>query len=90
MFRFDCDRVVNNMGKGDNVGNQYFSPFCTVFSKGFLLRLVKNKDFLVEGQEDAGLNTLLSHLFWDGQSKHCRTMCLLAATMKSNLPNFEF
>ena len=35
------DRVENIVGKGENAGYQHFSPFPTMFSKGFILGFVK-------------------------------------------------
>ena len=39
------DRVENNVGKGENAG---FSPFPTMFSKGFILSVVKSLDRVVK------------------------------------------
>ena len=37
---FVFDRAENIMGKGENAGYQYFFPFPSMFSKGFLLWVV--------------------------------------------------
>ena len=36
------------MGKGENTGYQHFSPFPTLFSKGFCFKVVKSLDCVVE------------------------------------------
>ena len=47
------DRVENIVGKGENAGYQHFllfpafSPFPTMFSKGFFVRVVKSRDCVV-------------------------------------------
>ena len=40
-------RVENIVGKGENAGNPAFSPFFTMFSKGYFPRVVKSKDCVV-------------------------------------------
>ena len=47
-LKFVLGRVENIVGKGENAGNQ-FSPFPTLFSKGFLYRVVKSQDCVVKG-----------------------------------------
>ena len=42
------NRVENTVGKGENAGYQQFSPFPTVFSKAFFLRVVKSRDCVVK------------------------------------------
>ena len=42
------DRVENTVGKGENAGYQPFSPFPTLFSKAFFLRVVKSLDCVVK------------------------------------------
>ena len=41
-------RVENIVGKGENAGYQHFLFFPTVFSKGFITRIVKSRDCAVE------------------------------------------
>ena len=41
------DSVENNMEKGENAGYQHFSPFPTMFSKGFLSGVVKGQDHVL-------------------------------------------
>ena len=41
-------RVVNIVGKGENAGLPAFSPFPTMFSKGFFLHVVKSRDCVVK------------------------------------------
>ena len=40
--------VENIVGKGENAGYQYFSPFPRMFSKGFLFRVAKSRDCVVK------------------------------------------
>ena len=50
-FVFDrvknIDRVENIVEKGENAGYQHFLFFPTMFSKGFLLKVVKSRDCMV-------------------------------------------
>ena len=39
-----CYRLENIVGKGENAGYQHFSPFPTMFSKGFFLKVFKSRD----------------------------------------------
>ena len=48
MMIFVFDRIVNIVGKGENADYQHFSPFPTMFSKGFLPRVVKSGDCVVK------------------------------------------
>ena len=43
-------RVENTVGKGENAGYQYFSPFPTVFSKVFFFRVIKSWDCVVKSK----------------------------------------
>ena len=45
------DKVRNIVGKGENAGylQPAFSPFSTLFSKGFILRVIKTWDCVVKG-----------------------------------------
>ena len=42
------DRVENIVGKGENAGYQHFLLFPTMFSKGFLYRVIKICDCVVK------------------------------------------
>ena len=42
------DGVENIVVKGENAGYQHFSPFPTLFSKAFILRVVKSRDCVVK------------------------------------------
>ena len=42
-------KVENTVEKAENAGLPAFSPFPTMFSKGFLLRVVKSQDCGVKG-----------------------------------------
>ena len=46
MAKFAFDRVENIVGKGENAA---FSPFTTIFSKGFFLKVVNSWDCAVKG-----------------------------------------
>ena len=62
--KFGLERVENIVGKGQNAGNQHFFPFPTMFSKGFLLKVVKVR---IVWQRVKGLRsacTKQSPLFW--------------------------
>ena len=48
MMIFVFDRIENIVGKGENAGFLAFSPFPTMFSKGFLFKVVKNWDCVVK------------------------------------------
>ena len=48
-LKFDFRMAKNIVGKGENAGYQHFSPFPTMFSKSFLLRVAKSPDFDVKG-----------------------------------------
>ena len=45
IMQFCFDRVENIVGKRENA----FSPFPTMFSKGFFPRVVKSRHFVVKG-----------------------------------------
>ena len=44
--------VENIAGKGENAGYQHFSPFPTMFSKGFFFRVVKSWDCVVKWHQN--------------------------------------
>ena len=46
-LKFVLQGEENIVGKGENA--PAFSPFTTVFSKGFFLRVVKSRDCVVKG-----------------------------------------
>ena len=50
-LKFVLGRVENIVGQGENAGYQLpvFSPFPTVFSKGFFHRVIKSLDCVVQG-----------------------------------------
>ena len=41
-------RIENIVGKGENAGYQYFSPFPKMFSKGFFFKVVESWDCVVK------------------------------------------
>ena len=43
-----------NVVKGENAGCQHFSPFPTMFSKGFFFRVIKRWDSLVRVKDYYG------------------------------------
>ena len=47
-LKFVLERVENIAGKGENAGYQHFLPFPTMFSKGFLYRVVESQDCVVK------------------------------------------
>ena len=46
MMEVVFDTVENMVGKGENAGYQHFSPFPTMFSKVFYVKVVKTWDRL--------------------------------------------
>ena len=48
ILKFLVGRVENIVGKGENAGYQHFLLFSTVFSKGFITRVVKGQDCVVK------------------------------------------
>ena len=42
------DREENIVGKGENAGHQNFLLFPTMFPKGFFLRVVNSRDYVVK------------------------------------------
>ena len=40
-LKFVLGRIENIVGKGENAGYQHFSPFPTMFTKGFFLKDIK-------------------------------------------------
>ena len=48
MMIFVFDRIDNIVGKGENAGHQHFLVFPQCFQKGFFLRVVKTRDFVVK------------------------------------------
>ena len=46
---FSLGRVENIVGKGENAGHQHFLLFPTIFSNGYFLGIVKNRDCVVKG-----------------------------------------
>ena len=44
------DRIENIVGKGENAGLPAFSPFPTMFSKVFFLRVIKSRDCVLKSQ----------------------------------------
>ena len=42
--KFVFGRIEDIVRKGENAGYQHFSPFPTMFTKGFLYRVVKSRD----------------------------------------------
>ena len=47
-FKFIFGRVENIVGKGENAGYQHFLLFPTMFSKGFILKVIKSRDCMVK------------------------------------------
>ena len=47
-FKFVLRRVDNIMGRGEKCWSPAFSPFPTMFSKGFYFRVVKSPDCVVK------------------------------------------
>ena len=47
-LKFVLGSMENIVGKGENAGYQHFPPFPTVFSKIFLLKVVKSRDSVVK------------------------------------------
>ena len=45
---FVFDRVENIVGKGENAGYKHFLLFPTLFSIGFVLKVVKSRDCVVK------------------------------------------
>ena len=50
MIKFVLDRV-ENVVKGENAGLPAFSPFPTMFSKGYFHRAIKSRDCVVKVNE---------------------------------------
>ena len=47
-LKFVLESVENMVGKGENAGNQHFLLFPHYFSKGFIDRVIKSRDFVVK------------------------------------------
>ena len=47
-LKFVSGRVENILGKGENADYHHFSPFPTMFSKGFFYMAVKNRECVVK------------------------------------------
>ena len=47
-LKFVVGSVENIVGKNENVGNQHFPPFPTMFSKGFYFKVVKSQYCVVK------------------------------------------
>ena len=43
------EKVKDIVGKGENAGLPAFSPFLTMFSKGFFLKVVESQEWVVKG-----------------------------------------
>ena len=48
MQKFFLRLVKNIVGKGENAGYKQFSPFPTMFSKGFFFRVITIWDFVIK------------------------------------------
>ena len=46
---FMLGRVENIVGKGENAGYQHFLLFHTMFSKGFFLKVIESRNYVVKG-----------------------------------------
>ena len=70
------DRVENTAEKGENAGYQHFSPFPTMFFKGFFIRVVESWDCEVKSQpfpKQALVFTCLLHKSFEncGKRRNC-------------------